>query len=496
MDTIRSKSSFDALPFELLQEICGYLELDDIASFRLITAACSVIGMSFMLRTLRFSGTLDGIARLQVVSESPIFARLVHKLEFDLQSHGLEPNSRNVAVESALKRKHKFTLKELVLKYTRLATSFQDRDEGLLGTTSQHDGHEGNPLCQDDRSDLEMTPYLKKMIKAKSPTLIDVISACILRLPNLQDISARAAGLTYLWTSPTELSINQDARSKAIDLGSYTPAYWLIKDFALFENVESVRFNVNLTRVGMGLRKGLFGEKIEWSLPNLKQLSLILPNDTDPNDTDHSFDPNDHSKLDRPLGPVSQVCSAFEYRIPKLEYLEIKVPCHHASNNYLCRPYCQSLQCLPNICFPEFKNMRRLKLGYIYLDVACRLNTILRYHNATLRELSLTRIDIGKGSLANVLAYLRYNGYYLEVLELHDVFRESGKDQIVDMDQAMKAEDWVKFEEEDRQAICTECGDESRTVGYHTSKLILTQSSHIVRKRARFIMEWIEKMMK
>ena len=113
-----------------------------------------------------------------------------------------------------------------------------------------------------------------------------------------------------------------------------------------------------------------------------------------------------------------------------------------------------------------------------------------------LQELSLTRIDIGQGSLINLFAHLRYHIRHPEVLELHGVFRKIGEEQLVDMDRMMEEEDWNKFEEEDRRAMCAECEDEPRSVGYHTSNVIMTRSSHVVRKRVRFVIEWIQKVTK
>ena len=229
---------------------------------------------------------MDGIARLQVASENPTIARLVRKVELDIESYS--PDSQSNPRESEkqiLKRKHKSIMEMFAGRYICLPTSTQDGDEEPpLRMPCPHIYHNEDyvpNLSLADRPSDGTTRCFRKNIATERPRISIAISACIARLPNLQAICINEGGFKYLWTFPTELSIDYQNHTQVADLERSRPARWIIKDLALCEKVESVQFHVSLKRLAMGKRSSLINEVIERSLPKLKQLSLIFSNDSD-----------------------------------------------------------------------------------------------------------------------------------------------------------------------------------------------------------------------
>ena len=496
-----SGPTLDSLALEILQAISENLELNDLGCLRLAAVAFSSIGVQFMLRTLRFKLTLDGMIRLQVVCNSPLFAKGVHKLEFDIQSFGFQSMATYWDHE-ALRRKHMSALKELAIKYMRWEAGSQDEERRLLGLPWSQIGQQDDVVqgarfqSRRNHPNSVQTPRDESEEESKLSLISKVISACMTKLPNLQEICIKEACLRYSWTPPTELRIDTKSHLQGRVLERSKSARKLVTGLGLCDEVESIQFSVSLTKIREVYRDMgdlLLDHILRWNPPKLKQLSLILPND--------NYEPCAQSIRGNARGVrdiISDVCYSFNFSKPTLEVLVITAPCHHSSENNICLHYCQLLQLWPEMGPFDAAPMsiRRLEMGYFFITYESRISLTLRRLTRTLRELSLTRIEIGEGSLATFFTSLRYQTPHLKVLELYGVFKMFGDDQIVDMDRLVDEEDWSKFEEEDRRALCAECKDESRTIGYHTSNIIMTRSSHVVRKRVRFIGEWIQKVMR
>ena len=461
--------SLGTLPLEILQQTTVHLQARDIGHLRLASKACSRLGVREMLRTLPFSLTFDGIARLMAISEVGAFSTSVRRLSFStFWDAETKPPSKSEV--KALKMKHQLKLEQLASKYAT-GELIEKYGSTCLPWSTKPLYYEENVFGRDRRPERDGDSNPEWYKWTDRAMLAHTLGICLERFHNLEAICIDEDCYVYEWAISGQLKIMEGKFPPSSSPNISRVVKTLLVDLPGLcrQNIEclDIGINVGMNDIGIALNA------LEDVVGNVKKRKNTIK--------------RMHARFSADLGwnirgPGHRVYRTLRMLLffyvedqASLQEVEIKFPYRGSMDwdtNF------REDKGLYSLDFPltgiKHPHVTKLDLGN-FSTTEVKLTAMLKEHHSTLRFLKLTRVDFLEGNMIRWFNLIGPRLEHLQEANFCDSFWEAWTNRAVDMDTPLELEGGYTFEDQIRPHGWLKSREKPRTVGFRLGEMCLAR---------------------